>query len=201
MNERSFSAAMQGPDTASSIFDSAVTVFSERGFHGASMRQLAEDAGVSLGNIYNYFGSKSEILLGILRSASARQMAETDAAIEAAGPDVIDRFRAGVAAFARYDVENLDVAFIANSELRSLEPEHRREIVGQRDRQQKVFADLIAEGLETGAFRTPHPSEAALAILTMCAGITVWYRPDGGLDADEVAQRYARFALAVVEAL
>jgi AcrR family transcriptional regulator len=200
MNERSFSEEMELADTGGLIFDSAVRAFAELGFHGASMRRIAEGAGVSLGNIYNYFSSKSEILLGILRSASQRQMAQTDEAIDAAGDAVTDRFRAAVGAFVRYYVDNPEVAFVANSELRYLEPEHRRTIVEQRDRQQRTFERLVDEGIDKGVFHTPHPHEATLALLTMCAGITLWYRPDGPLDADAVVSQYARYALALVEA-
>jgi AcrR family transcriptional regulator len=202
MSERSFSpVATPSPDTRDAILASAVRAFSELGFHGASMRQLADGARMSLGNIYNYFPGKSDILLGILRQASEVQMAATDAAIAAAGDDVRERLRAAVSAFVRYYVDHPDVGFIANSELRYLNAEQRHEIVDQRDRQQNVFEDLIAEGVRTGALSTPHPDEAALAILTMCAGVTVWYDPAGPLDADAIADRYARYALALLEGI
>jgi AcrR family transcriptional regulator len=202
MNERSFRpTAAPVPDTRDAILASAVRVFSRLGFHGASMRQLAEGAGVSLGNIYNYFPGKSDILLGILRQASETQMAATEEAISAAGDDIRERFRAAVGAFVRYYVDHLEVGFIANSELRYLEGQRRREIVAQRDRQQDVFERLIADGVNEGVFMTPHPIEAALAILTMCGGVSVWYDPDGPLDADAVAERYSRYALALLEGI
>jgi AcrR family transcriptional regulator len=200
MNKRSFRVdGANGSDTAGLILDSAIGAFSRMGFHGASMREVASEAGVSLGNIYNYFPAKSDILLEILQRASATQMAAMLEAIEGAGEDVLDRFSAGIAAFVRFDLENPEVCFVANSELRYLDGDQRRQIVAQRDRQEEVFEQLIDEGVAAGVFRTPHPGEAARAILTMCAGVTVWYRPDGPLSAEEIARRYTRFALALVE--
>jgi AcrR family transcriptional regulator len=199
VNERSFTTLTPGSGTRDAIFASAVRVFSEKGFHGASMRELAEGAGVSPGNIYNHFSGKSDILLWILREASATQMRATDEAIAAAGEGVRGRFVSAIRAFVRYYVEHLEVGFIANSELRYLDTAQRREIVAQRDQQQSTFEALIVEGVAAGAFKTPHPDEAAIAILTMCAGISVWYRPGGALDADAIADRYARYALALVE--
>jgi hypothetical protein len=37
-------------------------------------------------------------------------------------------------------------------------------------------------------------------MLTMFAGVTVWYRPDGPLSPEDVSRRYARYALGMVEA-
>ncbi len=48
------------------ILDAAARVFSERGFHQARSRDVAEEAGVSNGTVYNYFKSKEDILLGLL---------------------------------------------------------------------------------------------------------------------------------------
>jgi AcrR family transcriptional regulator len=198
MNDRSVTSN-ESSGGRSAMLASAVRVFARRGFHGASMRQLAAEAGVTQSNFYNYFPGKSDILLAILREASATQMALTQAAIDAAGQDVVDRFRAGIVAFVRYYVDNPDVSLVAISELRYLEGDQRREIVAERDREQQIFASLIREGSQSGAFGTPYPHEATLAVLTLCSGVTVWFREGGELSPQDVAEQYARFALALVE--
>jgi AcrR family transcriptional regulator len=190
----------QRAETSRAILDSAIVQFSRRGFHGASMRRLAAEAGITLSNVYNYFPTKSDILLGILRQAVTEQIEITSAAIAKSGGSVVDRFVAGVEAFVRYDVEHLDVCFVANSELRYLDQQQRQEIVTLRDRQQGLYEDLVKEGIASGDFRTPFPTEVTTAMLTMFAGVTVWYRPDGPLTPEDVAQRYARYALGMVEA-
>jgi AcrR family transcriptional regulator len=200
MNERSFTTVEGGSGARQSMLASAVRVFADRGFHGASMRQLAAEAGMTQSNFYNYFPGKSDILLAILREASAAQMALTQKAIDEAGSDVVDRFRAGIVAFVRYYMDNPEVSLVAISELRYLEGERRREIVAERDREQQIFASLITEGAASGAFGTPYPHEATLAVLTLCSGVTVWYRRGGELGPQQVAEQYARFALALVEA-
>ena len=192
-------ASAAGRDVSAAILQSATEQFSRRGFHGASMRGVADGAEVTLSNVYNYFPAKSDILLAILRRAVSRQIEMTTGAVAAAGPSVVDRYVAGVRAFVQFDLENLDVCFVANSELRYLDKRRREQIVALRDAQQNVFEELIGEGVAEGCFRTPHPREAARAMLTMCAGVTVWYRPGGALRADQVAERYARYALAIVE--
>jgi TetR/AcrR family transcriptional regulator len=57
------------------ILDAAVELFSECGYDGVSMRQIAEAAGVSKSNIYHHFVSKDALYLGILHG-SAQHLSE-----------------------------------------------------------------------------------------------------------------------------
>ena len=54
-------APIQPQDTRSQILLAAQNLFIEQGFHGTSMRQIAQDAGIALGGIYNHFPSKEKI--------------------------------------------------------------------------------------------------------------------------------------------
>ena len=48
------------------ILDAAAELFASAGFHGTSTRRIAAAAGVSEGTVFHYFGSKNELMLGIL---------------------------------------------------------------------------------------------------------------------------------------
>jgi AcrR family transcriptional regulator len=48
------------------IEDAALRVFTRLGFHGTSVRDIAKEAGVSIGNLYNYYGTKEEIFKSII---------------------------------------------------------------------------------------------------------------------------------------
>jgi AcrR family transcriptional regulator len=71
MNERSFirqinmdtdeTITIQPQDTRTQILLAAQHRFTEQGFHGTSMRQIAQDAGIALGGIYNHFPGKEKI--------------------------------------------------------------------------------------------------------------------------------------------
>ena len=45
------------------IYEAALRVFRERGFHAATMREIASEAGVALGATYYYFDSKNSIVM------------------------------------------------------------------------------------------------------------------------------------------
>ena len=66
------------------IMAAAAKVFGERGLHGASLDQVAREAGITKGTIYLYYRSKEDLFLATLR----RKSAEVFAALEAAGRDV-----------------------------------------------------------------------------------------------------------------
>jgi AcrR family transcriptional regulator len=51
----------KGEQTRQAIIEAAFDIFRERGYHGTSMRQIAERAGIALGGIYNHFTSKEDI--------------------------------------------------------------------------------------------------------------------------------------------
>lgn len=78
MNERSFSMTgndmtankniRKGERTRLLILQTAYRLFQEQGFHGTSMRQIAESAGIALGGIYNHFASKENIFLSVLET-------------------------------------------------------------------------------------------------------------------------------------
>jgi AcrR family transcriptional regulator len=66
------------------ILDAATRVFARKGFNRATIRDVARDAGVSDGTIYNYFANKTDLLFGLLdrlndterRQASLTQVVE-----------------------------------------------------------------------------------------------------------------------------
>ncbi len=63
MNERSFIWVSMKNQTK--IIDAATACFISKGFHATSMRDIARNAGVSIGNIYNHFKSKTDLVLAI----------------------------------------------------------------------------------------------------------------------------------------
>jgi len=52
--------------TRTEIIASAYQLFIQRGYHGASMRQIAQNAGIALGGIYNHFASKEAIFIAVM---------------------------------------------------------------------------------------------------------------------------------------
>jgi|LGOV01.1.fsa_nt_gb AcrR family transcriptional regulator len=58
----------KGELTRESILEGAYQLFLQQGYHGTSMRQIAEEAGIALGGIYNHFSGKEEIFTAALEA-------------------------------------------------------------------------------------------------------------------------------------
>ncbi len=56
----------KGELTQARILDAAYALFMEQGYHGTSMRQIAERAGLTMGGVYNHFAGKDEIWVAVL---------------------------------------------------------------------------------------------------------------------------------------
>ena len=87
------------------LFDVALEVFAERGYHGASMAEIAEAAGVTKPVLYQHFRSKRELYLELLADVGQRLLEEVQKATAAAGgpsPQVAS----GFAAYFRFVADN-----------------------------------------------------------------------------------------------
>src|SRR5258706_16287884 len=64
-------SSMSIKDKQTTIFQAALELIAERGFHGAPMSLVAQRAGVSAGIIYHYFASKEELIHELFRHVEA----------------------------------------------------------------------------------------------------------------------------------
>jgi AcrR family transcriptional regulator len=81
-------------DTRERLLEAAAEVFASRGYHAASVDQVAERAGFSTGAVYSAFGSKEELFLAVVDQHLRRSVAELEAAV-ADGPTVAERVHEG----------------------------------------------------------------------------------------------------------
>lgn len=179
------------------VLDAACLLFAERGYHGTSMKDIAEKLGVRAPSLYNHVASKQDMLFAIMDKAMDRALAaleETLAGVE----DVSEQLRRAteslVLDFLRYPAE----VTVCNNEVRSLEADNRLAIVAKRDRYAARVRRIIEEGCRTGRFRTRTPQIAAFAVLEMGNSAKSWFRPSGRYTDSYVAREYGEFALRVV---
>ena len=108
-------STQRGEATRAKILEAAHGLFLKHGFHGASMRQIADGAGLALGGIYNHFSGKEEIFAAVLDAyhpyhvvlpALNETQGET---VEAFVRDAAQRIRAG---FAGAETQLLPLVFI-----------------------------------------------------------------------------------------
>ncbi len=92
-------------DKRRKIFEAALKVFTEHGFHEATMDEIAAASGVAKGTVYRYFESKEDLLDHLLKSTS-RRIAERFLTAFAGGGDVVDQLRVFVEQWVYFIEEN-----------------------------------------------------------------------------------------------
>jgi AcrR family transcriptional regulator len=93
------------------LLDAAARLFSERGFHGTSMRDIAKAVGMLSGSIYYHFDSKDEMLLAVYEEGMRRVTETVDAAVLTANQPW-DRLEAACAAHLRGLIAHRDYAHV-----------------------------------------------------------------------------------------
>jgi AcrR family transcriptional regulator len=172
----------------------------DRGYHSTSLRQLANEAGITLGTLYHYFPSKEELLSELIDDAMRPLLATLDHVIDEAGSDPADALRDMIESFIRIALEEIGraVVLIADNELHSLSPDRLERALRQRDEYEQAVLWVVEEGRRQGVFDVPNPKLAVYAILAICNSVPRWYRFGGPLSPEEAARIHADLALRVV---
>ena len=165
----------------------AARLFAERGFHGTSMGDLAEELGVQKGSLYSHTGSKQQLLFETMRAGAEAFHASLDAVPEDA--PAVERIRLALRGHLRVVSEQLDVATVFTREWRYLDEEYRAEILAERRRYEERFRAFFREGVERGELRSDlDTGTAALLLLSAANWAYTWLTPER--DTDELADRF-----------
>jgi len=190
------------------LISAATKVFATRGYRAASLRDIAEAAGIQRGSVYHHVTSKEELLLEGMLPALEQTTVEVEKLIEAAlaeqEPDFEVALRSAINTHMHclyvneslegvkaYLAENLlashsDLTSDAKSRLRMLTRRHERN-----------FARLYAAGIAAGTFREDmDPLLEAYLVLGSCNWVSRWYHPGRRWSLDRIADAIADTALA-----
>ncbi|MCQ4122231.1 TetR/AcrR family transcriptional regulator [Rhodococcus tibetensis] len=185
----------------SKVLAAALAAFVEKGYDGASIREIASRAGLSVPGLYHHYPSKQALLVGLTNAVMRELLDRSRAAVAEAGPTPGERFDAVIESLLRFHMYRREQSFVASRETRSMELESRRAYIALRDEQQQLVDDIVRDGVTAGLFRTPFPEDASRAVVTMCVSVATWYREDGPLSPDEIVERYVVIARSTVGAV
>jgi AcrR family transcriptional regulator len=186
--------ANRGQITGQAVYDSAVDLMFERGYAGTSLRDVAQRVGLQMSSLYHYYPSKQALIVEIMHTTMRDLLAAVREAIDA---ETAPRRRlvAAIRAHIMFHATRRKENFIADSEIRALEPENRARIVELRDEYEGLFNTILDEGRSQGAFGVDDVRIATRALLSMTNGVATWYQPGGRLELDEIADQYCTIFL------
>lgn len=173
--------------------EAAVRLFVQRGFHATSMREIAQEAGVSVAGIYHHHPGKQHLLVALMDGTMAEIRWRLLAAREE-GETEPERLALMIESLALFHAVRADAAFIGASEMRGIEEPELSRVARLRDEVQHLLDEQAARAFPDREVRT-----ACRAIATMCTSLPGWFRPGGRLTAEQVAKKYAAYGLAMLE--
>lgn len=181
------------------IMRAAVEVMGEDGYEGASMRDMAGRAGVSVAALYHHFPSKLDLLREFLEDAYDVVLARVDRRLSGAAPTAPARLDEIVATLVASLLHNEFARLAANVAWREhtrLPPPDRSSIDEKRHRLLDLVEAVVADGVASGDFTVDEPREAARAIVTLATSLV---EPFGemGRSMSGVIALYQRFARAI----
>lgn len=177
------------------ILDSASRLFSERGYHATSMRDLAGDLGMQGGSLYAHISGKEELLIEIVNVAS-RQFDEALFTLSGVELPADEKLREAMHRHIRVVADNMDSATVFFHEWKHLSPEAYARVTGWRDSIDTFYRELIMRGIQEGTFRADlDPRMTAYLVLSAVNWAYTWYRPGGPLTPRDVADSFADMLL------
>jgi len=172
------------------ILEAATQLFSEKGYAGTTMRDIAKAVGVLPGSLYTHIDGKESLLLEIVEAGIDRFLAAED--LMNGEATVADRVRAAIKAHVSVVAENPERTLVVFHQWRFLSGPNRGRIVEKRRRYEMIFTQLMDEGVADGTFNAQlDPRIAVLGMLGALNWTAEWYSPEGPIPSETIGERLA----------
>jgi TetR/AcrR family transcriptional regulator len=173
------------------ILKSAAAAFRRRGYHGASVDEIASALEMTKGNLYYYFKNKEEILFACHDySLDKLLVLMTDVQAEASSPE--EKLRRLVLAFVHLILDDLHgTALTLDPE--ALSPLLFKRVIAKRDQFDHGIRDIIQQGIDQGVFKPGDPKMIEFAMMGAVNWIAKWFDPAGALTSEQIGDQFADY--------
>jgi AcrR family transcriptional regulator len=169
----------------------AAELFAEQGYRATTVRHIGDAAGVLSGSLYHHFDAK-ETILDELLSSYLDELLDTYRAITKAGDGPAATLRELVRASFRSLSEHRAAITVLQNERNYLRTLPRFGYLTKSEEEvRRIWISVLHDGVEAGDFRDDLDPVVAYRFLRDSVWVAVrWFRQDGPLSADELADRY-----------
>ena len=184
--------------TWSAIRAAAIELIYQHGFEAMNLRDLAHAAGLKgAGSLYNYFGSKQDLLFRVMCEIMEEILAELRQSVDSVqGP--VARVQALVAFHIRWHTARRKETLISHAEMRSLPPKRYQHYVGLRKKYEQFVMQLIVDGCKSGDFAVSDARICTQSLLSMLTSICNWYHPGGRVSQKRLIALHQQLVLAML---
>ncbi|MGG4479922.1 TetR/AcrR family transcriptional regulator [Paenibacillus illinoisensis] len=177
------------------ILSAAASVFSVRGVAVAKISDIATEAGLSYGHVYNFFESKEKILLALVQSSQERY---TELLLEARGGSgtALDKLRWLIEQYLQKGSTSTNFWIVLQAQATEvLNPEEKAEINQTAKANRDLLADIIRDGQTEGTIVEGDAVELATLLLSLFQSTSIWGYRGFGEPSDQAADIMLRLVV------
>jgi AcrR family transcriptional regulator len=169
------------------IVSKAATLFREKGYKAASMRDLAEAVGVEAASLYNHIKSKSELLHELVFSVANKFVLKLDE-IESESISSLDKMEKILRFHISEMINHYEEVYVSDREWKHLSDPYLSNYQNQRRVYRKRLAAIIEEGIRNKEIKAIDAPTVVLIFLHAVSGIESWHRSTKKITAEELEQ-------------
>ena len=186
--------------TLDEIVAAAAKVFRTKGYHAATVRDIADEVGILKGSLYHHFESKEALLYLVVKEPIA-QMHRAMGEIAAADAAATEKLRRAILAHLEAFDRHYPHLFVYLREREAVKRRFREQIGFSPKAYERLWQQILEEGVASSEFRPDLDIRvASYGLLGMLNWSYKWYDPQGPLRIGEVADEFTTLALAGVMA-
>ena len=178
------------------IIAAAAKVFQTKGYHAATVQDIADAVGILKGSLYHHVKSKEDLLYLIVKEPIARiyaRMAEIVASDLPAG----EKLRRAILAHLEAFDQHYPHLFVYLHEREEMKRRFREQFKLSPKQYEHCWQQILREGVKAGEFRADLDVHVvSYGLLGMLNWLYKWYDPRGRLGVREVADQFSTLALA-----
>jgi AcrR family transcriptional regulator len=182
------------PVNRDQILDAAAQTFRVKGYHAASMAEIAKTVGLQKATLYHHVSSKQEILLELLDRA-LELLNQRVGEVVAQKIPADEKLRLAMRTYLHTLTDEIDLAAVLLMEHHSLEPKLHARHVPLRDKFEALWRQIFEEGVKTGVFRCKDIPLTVRGLFGVMNWTITWYRPKGELAIEEISDHFANVFL------
>lgn len=179
---------MASQDRRRQIEEVATRAFYERGYGGATIRDIAKELGTTQAPIYHHFIDKEDILFSIINRFSDDLLAMLKERFESTSDPAESLRRAMLAHIIVQEAKGVETR-LTHEEKRSLGDEKRRQIVLREREIYGLYRDRVVALISSGRARDLDPRVVTFAILGVINNFLYWFRPKGNVSMQQAGQQ------------
>lgn len=173
-------------------------MFAQKGFAATTMRDIATGLGMEAASLYSHIKGKDE-LLDTICFGMAEKFLEGIREVNDIYFNASEKLRMAVRNHVRIACHSTAGGKVFMDEWRNLPEPRLTEFKWMRNEYEEGFRDILKTGETEGLFNEVDEKFAVLTILGAINWVSEWYRPDGAMKPDQIADRLSSFVLTGLE--